>query len=172
MSANIVAVDTRNKAPEFEDQDDDDRTVCRTSPRPGRWTRTPRRTLTTTTPLTTAPLTNAADNVGGVVTATDPDPNAETPQYSLSGADAMYFRVRDNGQIEVGASAKLDYEATKNTYMVTLTATGLLRPQAHPSWSPSRSTDVDEAPDVSGDEEAEYAENGTGRGGDVHSGGP
>ena len=98
--------------------------------------------------------------MGGVITATDPDPNAEMPQYSLSGTDAMYFRVRDDGQIEVGASAKLDYE-TKPTYMVTLTATD--------SFGASSSiavtimvNDVDEAPDVSGDEEAEYAENGTG----------
>ena len=102
-----------------------------------------------------------ADNVGGVITATDPDENAEMPQYSLSGADAMYFRVRDDGQIEVGASAKLDYETKPTYYMVTLTATD--------SFSASSSiavtitvNDVDEAPDVSGDEEADYAENGTG----------
>ena len=30
--------------------------------------------------------------------------------------------MRSNGQIEVAAGTKLDYEATKNVYMVTLTA--------------------------------------------------
>ena len=28
---------------------------------------------------------DAADNVGSVVTATDPDPNTETPTYTLGG---------------------------------------------------------------------------------------
>ena len=65
---------------------------------------------------------NTADNVGGPLTATDPDPNADPLIYTLSGDDAGSFRVRqDNGQIEVAAGAKLDYE-TKDTYMVTLTA--------------------------------------------------
>ena len=62
-----------------------------------------------------------ADNVGSVVTATDPDPNAETPTYTLGGTDAAKFRVRANGQIEVGSGTELDYD-TKQTYMVTLTA--------------------------------------------------
>ena len=61
------------------------------------------------------------DNVGGVVMATDPDPNAEDLTYTLGGADAAKFRVRANGQIEVGSGTMLDYEA-KQTYMVTLTA--------------------------------------------------
>ena len=103
---------------------------------------------------------NAADNVGGVITATDPDPNMEALIYTLGGADADKFRVRSNGQIEVGAGTKLDYE-TKDTYMVTL--------KAEDSFGDSASimvtitvTDMDEAPDVTGDDMAEYAENGTG----------
>ena len=59
------------------------------------------------------------------------------------------------------SGTKLDYEAAKNVYMVTLTATD--------SFSDSASidvtimvTDADEPPDVSGDVSAEYAENGTG----------
>ena len=157
-STNPVAADTRNKAPAFEDQDDDIDGVQNESTT---------RKVDENTKANAADdsaaddAENTADNVGGVVTATDPDPNDETPQYSLSGTDAMYFRVReDTGQIEVGASAKLDYE-TKPTYMVTLTAAD--------SFSASSSivvtimvNDVDEAPDVSGDEEAEYAENSTG----------
>ena len=30
--------------------------------------------------------------------------------YTLEGTDASKFRVRENGQIEVGADTKLDYE--------------------------------------------------------------
>ena len=164
-SAIAVAVDTRNKAPEFVDQDDDTDGVQNES--------TMRKVDENTKAMAaddslTTDNDNAADNVGGVVEATDPDPNAETPMYSLSGDDAMYFRVRDNGQIEVGASAKLDYEATKNTYMVTLTATD--------SFGASSSImvtimvkDVDEVPEImvgglaiTGMSSVDYAENGTG----------
>ena len=89
---------------------------------------------------------NPADNVGSTaVMAKDPDPNADPLIYTLSGADAGLFRVRDSGQIEVAAETKLDYEATKNVYMVTLTA--------EDSFSESASimvtimvTDLDEAP--------------------------
>ena len=98
--------------------------------------------------------------MGSVVTATDPDPNMEALIYTLGGADADKFRVRNNGQIEVGAGTKLDYE-TKDTYMVTV--------MAEDSFGDSASimvtimvTDMDEAPDVTGDDMAEYAENGTG----------
>ena len=59
------------------------------------------------------------------------------------------------------SGTKLDFEAAKNVYMVTLTATD--------SFSDSASidvtimvTDADEAPDVTGDATKEYAENGTG----------
>ena len=100
------------------------------------------------------------DNVGSALTAADPDPNIELLIYTLSGDDAGSFRVRNNGQIEVGAGAKLDYE-TKDTYMVTLTA--------EDSFGDSDSimvtitvTDMDETPAVSGDATKEYAENGTG----------
>ena len=75
----------------------------------------------------------AADpNVGAVVAATDDadadDDDGDDITYRLSGADAASFtvdRTDDNtgAQIKVGANAMLDYEATKNTYMVTLTAT-------------------------------------------------
>ena len=63
---------------------------------------------------------NLADNVGGPVEATDAD--ADTPTYTLSGADAGMFRVRANGQIEVSSGANLDHE-TKSSLTVTLTAT-------------------------------------------------
>ena len=73
----------------------------------------------------------------------------------------MMRRWTEGGQIEVAAGTKLDYE-TKDTYMVTLTA--------EDSFGDSASimvtimvTDMDEAPDVTGDATAEYAENGTGQ---------
>ena len=112
---------------------------------------------------------NAADNVGSVITATDPDPNPEPLIYTLGGADADKFRVRSNGQIEVGAGTKLDYE-TKDTYMVTV--------MAEDSFGESASimvtimvTDVDEVPVISvgvgglavtGQSAIDYAEDGTG----------
>ena len=87
--------------------------------------------------------------------ATDPDPNAEDLTYTLGGADAAKFRVRANGQIEVGSGTMLDYEI-KTTYMVTV--------KAEDSFGSSSSIDVtinvtpvDEAPDVSGAEATEYA---------------
>ena len=62
---------------------------------------------------------NLADNVGKPVTATDADD--DTPTYTLGGSNADMFRVRANGQIEVGAKAMLDYEK-KRRYMVTVMA--------------------------------------------------
>ena len=64
--------------------------------------------------------TAAGANVGAAVTATDPD--GDTLTYALSGDDEMYFAIDNMGQIKVGADAMLDYE-TKETYMVTVTAT-------------------------------------------------
>ena len=68
--------------------------------------------------------------------------------------------MRDNGQIEVGAGTELDAES-KTTYTVTVTATD--------SFGASDSIDVtitvtplDEAPEVTGNDEINYAENGTG----------
>ena len=70
---------------------------------------------------------DATDVVGAPVVATDTvdaergDDNAIS--YRLSGADAASFTIgTGNSQIMVGANAMLDYEATKNTYMVTVTA--------------------------------------------------
>ena len=101
--------------------------------------------------------------MGNALTATDPDPNMEPLIYTLSGADAGSFRVRqDNGQIEVGAGTKLDYEAAKNVYMVTLTAEDSFGASPPASMVTIMVTDMDEAPDISGDAAIEYDENGTG----------
>ena len=142
VSAYPVAEDTRNRAPVFEDQDSDT---------PGMQNQSAMREV----------AENTKAGVGNAVTAKDPDPNEDTLVYTLSGADAALFTVASPGQIEVKSGTKLDYEAAKNVYMVTLTATD--------SFSDSASidvtimvTDADEPPDVTGDATKEYAENGTG----------
>ena len=103
---------------------------------------------------------DAADNVGMPVGATDPDPNTDPLIYSLGGPDAGSFRVRDNGQIEVGAGTKLDHE-TQPTYMVTVMAEDSFGATASIDVTITV-TDVDEMPDVSGMDMIDYAENGTG----------
>ena len=157
MASSVVAEDTRNRAPVFEDQDAETDGVQNES--------TTRKVAENTEAVAADDALaddaeDVADNVGSVITATDPDPNTEALIYTLGGANADKFRVRDNGQIEVGAGTELDYE-TKDTYMVTV--------MAEDSFGESASimvtimvTDVDEAPDVTGDDMAEYAENGTG----------
>ena len=141
VSDNPVAVDTRNRAPVFGDQDSDT---------PGTQNQTAMREV----------AENTKGDVGSAVIAEDPDPNEDPLIYALSGADAALFSVVGDGQITVKSGTKLDYEAAKNVYMVTLTATD--------SFSDSASidvtitvTDADEEPDVTGDAEKEYAEKGT-----------
>ena len=156
QAANVVAVDTRNKAPVFADQDmemDGDQNESAT-----------REVAENTEAVSTDDVANVdnepGDDVGSALTAMDPDPNAENLEYTLVGDDAALFRVRANGQIEVGEGTKLDYE-DRDTYMVTV--------MAEDSFGASASimvtimvTDLDEAPEVSGDASNEYAENGMG----------
>ena len=124
-----------------------------------------------------------ADNVGGPVAATDPAPNADANDalvYSLSGADASKFRVRqddatttevnEGGQIEVAAGTELDYE-TKSTYTVTVTVEDSFGLTASIPVT-IMVTDVDEKPEIDGGGEADYPENGDGTGSDVHGDGP
>ena len=154
-ATNMVERDTRNSPPVFEDQDpetDGDQNQSATR-------MVEENTKALADDDDAANTDASADNVGGAVTATDLDPNADPLIYTLSGADAGLFRVRDNGQIEVGAGTELDYE-TKTSYMVTLTA--------EDSFGDSDSiavtimvTDMDEEPVIAGDDTIEYAENGT-----------
>ena len=112
---------------------------------------------------------NPADNVGGPIEATDAD--GDTPTYTLSGTGADMFRVRANGQIEVSATAKLDYE-TKKVHTIKVTAddgyggsnsTATITVTIHV-------TGVDEAPMIRdradssamGEQSVSYAENGDG----------
>ena len=116
-----VLRDTRNKPPAFGDEDPDTDGVQNAT--------AVRKVEENTKALAgddAANTDDAADNVGMPVGATDPDPNTDPLIYSLGGPDAGSFRVRDNGQIEVGAGTKLDHE-TQPTYMVTVMARRLLR---------------------------------------------
>ena len=110
----------------------------------------------------------AGDPVGDPVTATDRD-TADILTYRLSGRDAASFTIEqrdasaspptDGGEIRVKAGTELDHE-TKPTHMVTVTATdpGGLSASVDVTITV---TDVNEAPEVMGDAEKEYAENGT-----------
>ncbi len=169
---NDVNEDTRNLPPAFEDQDTETK---------GTQNETTTREIEENTKAlagaagetdaddddAAAAAENDADNVGSVITAKDPDPNADPLIYTLSGDDAGLFRVRDNGQIEVGAGTKLDYEM-KDTYMVTLTAEDSFGGTASIMVT-IRVTDENEGPKISvgglaitGMISVEYAENGTG----------
>ncbi len=146
-SANDVAADTRNKAPEFGDQDDDldgtqnseaERTIAENSP--------------ATTPVS-----------GGVIVAVDPN-EGDQLTYTLGGPDASSFGIgsvnETEGQITVGAGTKLDFE-TKATYMVTVIATDSYGESASIDVT-IKVTDENEGPAITGPAEAEYLENGTG----------
>ena len=154
---NMVDPDTRNKPPMFVDQDaetDGDQSES-----------TERMVEENTKALAgsdddDAASDQSADNVGSPVMAEDPDPNTDPLIYTLSGPDVGAFRVRDNGQIEVAAGTELNHE-TKTTYAVTV--------MAEDSFGASDTimvtimvTDMDEAPDVTGEASIEYTENGTG----------
>ena len=170
-AGNPTALDTRNRAPMFEDQDseaDGDQSESTTI-----MVEENREADTSDD----AAGDMATDNLGSPINANDPDPNTDPLIYTLSGDDAGAFRVRQDdtdtenvdygGQIEVAAGTELDYE-TKTTYRVTLTA--------EDSFGASDTimvtimvTDVDEAPEImlgglaiSGMSSVYYAENGMG----------
>ena len=159
-SANAVAVDTRNKPPVFDDQDDDTKGVQNDE-------------------TTREVAENSNANVGSPVTATDPDPNSDALDYTLSGADAGLFSVGpddpgtpdvdETGQIMVKSGTKLDYE-TKQTYSVTLKAADSFG-DYDTIVVTIMVTDMNEAPEISegglaisstSTARVEYAENGEG----------
>ena len=63
--------------------------------------------------------TEAGENIGAPVTATDPD-TGDTPAYTLGGTDANIFDI-DASSGQLRTKAALDYEV-KNSYTVTVTA--------------------------------------------------
>ena len=161
MSDNIVARDSRNLAPMFADQDTDT---------PGdQNTMATRKVEENTKALAGASgeadadddaiADNTADNVGTALTATDTkaDGDPETLTYSLGGTNAAKFRVRDNGQIEVAAGTELDFE-NKSTYMVTVIATDPFNASASIDVT-IMVTDLNEVPDITGDESHKHDEN-------------
>ena len=149
----VVAVDSRNKAPVFMDQDMQTAGVQNES--------TERKVRENTKALAAddAADDGPGDNIGSPVMAEDPDPNSDSLIYRLSGADAALFRVRATGQIEVGAGTMLNYE-DKSTYMVTVTAEDSFGATASIMVT-IMVTNVDEAPDLTGDEMPDYMENRT-----------
>ena len=97
VSANMVIMASTNTAPTFPDTEDGAREV--------------------------AENTAAGENVGLPVTAMDDD-TGDTLTYRLGGTDTASFDIDPaTGQITVGTGTMLDYEATQNIYMVTVTAT-------------------------------------------------
>ena len=72
--------------------------------------------VTRTVPENSATVTN----VGTPVTATDSD-SGDTLTYSLSGTDASSFAIdAGSGQIRTKSGVTYNFEATKNTYTVTV----------------------------------------------------
>ena len=140
VSTNPVAADTRNKAPVFDDQDDEtDGTQNDAAER-------------TVEENTVAP--NPVS--GGAVTATDPN-TGDILSYSLGGDDASSFDVGlTTGQIMVGTGTELDYE-TKDTYMVTVIATDSFGVTASIAVTITV-TDINEGPEVTGRDQVDYAE--------------
>ena len=160
-AANVVAVDTRNRAagvrrPGHRDR----RRACGTCRNGG--PRTPGRL-----PGEDAWNCRTRDNVGSPVTANDPDPNADPLTYTLGGdrcgcCSGSRATVRSRWR----AGTELDYE-TKDTYMVTV--------MAEDSFGASATimvtimvTDMDEAPEImvgglgiGGSNNSEYAEDRT-----------
>ena len=109
----------------------------------------------------------ADEEVGLAVEATDPDEGDDLLTYSIGGTDASFFsivqnsRESDSGQIKVRAGTRLDYEK-KNSYRVTVTAED---PDGRKDTVTLtiNVTNVDEAPVItSGYGTIYYAENGTG----------
>ena len=135
-SATVVA-DTDNKAPVFPDQDtamegpqtDQERTVAENT--------------ASDTPIQPGDLTSftPTDNT----LASDGTATADTLTYTLGGTDAASFSI-DQGTGQISTKAALDYE-TKDTYMVTVTATdpGGLSATVNVTINV---TDVDEAPEI------------------------
>ena len=128
-----VAADTRNKAPAFEDQDEDTDGTQNTEAE-----RTIAENAAAGTPLN-----------GGEVLATDPN-TGDDLAYTLGGTDASFFEVSSadatEGQITVGAGTKLDYE-TKQTYMVAVIATDSFGESASIDVTITV-TDVNEGPEI------------------------
>ena len=80
-------------------------------------------TFSSATAIRTLPENSAAgvNVVGGTTAATDSD-SGDTLIYSLTGTDAGSFEIDSNGQLKTrtGVSHNFNFEATKNSYSVTV----------------------------------------------------
>ena len=145
VSANAVVVDYANRAPVFKPK-----------------------------PQSLSVMEDAAAGaVVGQVEATDP--NGDNLTYTLGGTDVGKFMITsqddatttdgvdEEGQITVKAGTKLDYDGSKKTHMVTVTATD--PDGASDSVDVTiKLIDVDEAPMIAGDDiRKDYSENGMGQ---------
>ena len=145
---NDVLENTINQAPEFPDQDTE---------LEGRQT-AQERTIGENVPVAfgSVSATELVRNIGDPVAATDED---MVLTYSLGGPDAASFGIiRTSGQLQT--KAELDKE-TKDTYTVTVTAADSLSESSTITVT-IKVTNVDEMPDLEGEEPEEYAEIGTG----------
>ena len=132
-STNNVVEDLANRAPEFKNANDQ---------------------VITSDTRSIAENSAADTSVGGVVTATDPNGDSDTLTYTLGGRDASSFNIGPtNGQIAVKAGTKLDYDGSKKSYTVIVTATDPSLATATITITINL-TDVNEGPViVDGDEE-------------------
>ena len=141
-AANQVLADTRNKAPVFPDQD---------AEMDGDQTDQERSVLENVPAMGNAPATVLVREITPAVTATDfitaneGLPTVEILTYTLGGPDADSFTI-DRGTGLLGTKVALDTE-TKDTYMVTVTATDPSGVQATITVT-IKVTGVDEAPEI------------------------
>ena len=141
---NVMVEKVRNLAPVFNDEDDDTAGI-QVKPR-----QVPENSPAAAVVTLGASANPTEDPVVATDTADADTTDNDDILYLLSGADAASFTISSasgsEGQISVGASAKLDYE-TKPEHMVTVTA----RDPEGLSSSVEVTimvTDVDEAPEI------------------------
>ena len=113
----------------------------------------------TTTTREVPENTGVGEDIGAPVTATDPDTN-NTLTYSLEGTDAASFQiVSASGQIQTKTGVTYDHE-TKPSYSVTMKANDG-NGGTDTIDVTITVTDVNEAPEMTGQASINYAENGT-----------
>ena len=105
-------------------------------------------------------------NVGAPVVARDF--NNDTLYYSLSGTDAVSFEIgQNNGQLRLASGVKLDFEG-KRSYRFTVEVSDRADPLDDPDMAIDARqnvtvtvTNVNEAPEVTGDTAPSFVENGS-----------
>ena len=107
--------------------------------------------------------------VGGTITATDSD-SGDTLTYSLTGTDAGSFEINASGQIQTktGVNHNFNFEATKNSYSVTVQVRDSKDAAGNANTSVDDTiavtinlTNVNEPPTISGSTSKSVPENST-----------